>query len=218
MGQYVVLDLEMCWVSKANRRKDYYHANEIIEIGAVLLNEDFDIVDEYKSYVMPQYGKLTSFITSLTGITIADIKDAPRFKDAIDSFTSWIPKDAILVTWSDNDTNQLRYENSMKGIPNALIEKICDNAIDCQKLFGEKIHISRPYKLEEALIISDVLQEGRLHDGLDDAKNTAVLFKKLMQNKELEFHPMYMDAQKEEIAHLSSTLGELLSGLNIQVA
>lgn len=218
MGHYVVLDLEMCWVPKANRRKEYYRGDEIIEIGAVLLNDDYEIIDEYKKYVLPQYGKLTSFITGLTGITFADIKDAPCFKEAFDDFASWIPEDAVLVTWSDNDTNLLRYEGRVKGTSDELIEKICADAIDCQKIFGEKIHISHSYKLEEALNISDVIQEGRLHDGLDDAKNTALLFKKLMQNEVLEFNPVYVEAQREEVTHLGCPLGSLISELNIQVA
>lgn len=38
---YVVIDLEMCKVPKMYRNKIYKYATEIIEIGTVLLNEDF---------------------------------------------------------------------------------------------------------------------------------------------------------------------------------
>ena len=38
---YVVIDLEMCKVPKMYRNKMYKYATEIIEIGTVLLNEDF---------------------------------------------------------------------------------------------------------------------------------------------------------------------------------
>ena len=38
---YVVIDLEMCKVPKMYRNKMYKYATEIIEIGTVLLDEDF---------------------------------------------------------------------------------------------------------------------------------------------------------------------------------
>ena len=41
---YVVIDLEMCKVPKLYRR-NYKHANETIQIGAVLLDSEFKKID-----------------------------------------------------------------------------------------------------------------------------------------------------------------------------
>jgi inhibitor of KinA sporulation pathway (predicted exonuclease) len=48
-----VVDFEMCDVPKGVLRQRYNHGCEIIEIGAVLLDEKFNIVDSFKSYVSP---------------------------------------------------------------------------------------------------------------------------------------------------------------------
>lgn len=51
MNQYVVVDLEMCKVPYLNRKKEFHGANETIQIGAVLLNENYEVVDEFNTYV-----------------------------------------------------------------------------------------------------------------------------------------------------------------------
>ena len=51
MSNYVVIDLEMCNVL-GEAKKAYGYRNEIIEIGAVLLNESYEIKDSFKTYVL----------------------------------------------------------------------------------------------------------------------------------------------------------------------
>ena len=52
---YVVIDLEMCKVPKMYRNKMYKYATEIIEIGTVLLDEDFRQIATLRQYVHPEY-------------------------------------------------------------------------------------------------------------------------------------------------------------------
>ena len=58
MSKYVVVDFEMCDVPKGAVREHYNYGTEIIEIGAVLLDDSLNIVDNFKSYVAPQYGHI----------------------------------------------------------------------------------------------------------------------------------------------------------------
>ena len=81
MNQYVVVDLEMCKVPYSNRKKEFHGANETIQIGAVLLNEKYEVVDEFNTYVRPEFGSLDWFITNLTGITSKDLKSAPTMRE-----------------------------------------------------------------------------------------------------------------------------------------
>ena len=54
---YVVIDLEMCKVPKMYRNKMYKYATEIIEIGTVLLNEDFRQIATLRQYVHPEFDR-----------------------------------------------------------------------------------------------------------------------------------------------------------------
>ena len=51
MKQYVVVDLEMCMVKGTGMKKMKGMRHEIIQIGAVLLNDSYHITDEYVTYV-----------------------------------------------------------------------------------------------------------------------------------------------------------------------
>ena len=74
MEQYLVIDLEFCrtdrYLGKLNK---YYVPHEVIQIGAVILNEDNEVVDRFRSFVHPMYGKLDAKVSELTGITEEDL-------------------------------------------------------------------------------------------------------------------------------------------------
>ena len=110
MSSYVVLDLEMCRVPKGAGRQEFGSANELIQIGAVALDEDYNVTDTFETYVAPRYGSVDSYIQKLTGITRKHTADAPSTEDALEAFVKWLPDDAYLVAWSDNDRAQLERE------------------------------------------------------------------------------------------------------------
>ena len=64
MSGYVVIDLEFCKVP-GSKRKAFNVKQEIIQIGAVLLNSEYEIVDQFSSYVKPAYGHIDPFIQNL---------------------------------------------------------------------------------------------------------------------------------------------------------
>ena len=53
---YLVIDLEMCNVPRDYRSRSYKYANETIQIGAVLLDEEFKRIGTLSQYVHPQGG------------------------------------------------------------------------------------------------------------------------------------------------------------------
>ena len=156
MSKYVIVDLEMCRVPKGFKRENFKSACELIEIGAVLLDDTYEIVDRFKIYVSPEYGEVDQYIQNLTGITKADTKDAPTTKEALELFVNWLPEDAILVSWSDNDEKQIRKEAELKNLDIPGLDKYLDNWEDCQKTFSEKMNSPKNYRLSEALIIADI--------------------------------------------------------------
>ena len=191
MSSYVVLDFEMCPVKK-DKRNTFRCKNELIEIGAVLLDENYNVIDSFKTYVRPKYGQVTPFIQKLTGITKADTDNAPNIKEALEDFISWLPEDAILVSWSENDEMQIRQEMECKGLGITEIDRYLDNWEDCQKNFGEKMNSPKTYRLSEALIIADIDYEEGAHDALVDAYNTALLFAKMKREPKLKLISYYM--------------------------
>ncbi len=75
---HVVIDLEMCRVPRRSSA-DYRYKMETIQIGAVLLDENFVRIGTLSEYVNPSYGAIDSFIGNLTGS-----RPEGRFHDGLD--------------------------------------------------------------------------------------------------------------------------------------
>lgn len=56
---------------------------ETIQIGAVLLDENFERIGTLSEYVNPSYGAIDSFIGNLTGIRQSDLRGAPKLEEAL---------------------------------------------------------------------------------------------------------------------------------------
>lgn len=215
MCKYVVVDFEMCDVPKGIIRERYNCACEIIEIGAVLLDEKFNIVDSFKSYVSPQYGHISNRIHKLTRISDEDVADAPCFEDAIKMFVSWVPVDAIPVSWSDSDETQLSREAKCKFVQLPELDRFFGKWVDCQQTFSKKINQKRCYNLTEALELTGVFYEEGAHDALVDAKNTALLFAKMEQEPKLKLSEYFAECHSEHLTY--SPFADLLKQFSAAV-
>lgn len=191
MKNYAVIDLEMCSVPRGYKRELYNYDYEVIQIGAVLIDSSWNIVDEFMTYVAPEFGTIDSRIEGLTGISRNDVQDAPRFKEALAIFLEWLPENAVLVSWSDNDRKQIEKECEEKELCVDGLNTYLERWIDCQKTFGDKMGAQKNYKLSEALIIADVHCTCGEHDALVDAKNTAQLFIKTETESEMILNQNY---------------------------
>lgn len=84
--KYAILDLETTGHSVLD---------QIIQIGLVVVSDELEVVDTFSTFVKPTV-EIPAFITNLTGITEADVQDAPDLNDAL---LEVIPRidDAVLV-------------------------------------------------------------------------------------------------------------------------
>lgn len=209
MGKYVVYDLEMCKVPKGEKREEFGARQELIQIGAVMLDEEFNTVDMFMTYVAPRYGFVDSFIEKLTGITSANTKDAPSTEEALNAFLAWIPSDAVLVSWSENDPIQIYHEIDGKHIEIPRLETLLDGSLDCQWEFEEKIGATRAYGLSDALSITGIDCNRGAHDALIDARNTALLFAKINLEPELQMSKYYLTEEDMNCYRSSGVLPRL---------
>lgn len=178
--RYIVVDLEMNRMDKKYKEERQICNMEIIEIGAVMLDDSFREIAHYKTYVKPQFSEsIGAFYEKLTGITTAMVEDAPVFEDAIRDFLAWCKADGTEVqicTWSDTDYSQVAHEMKLKNYEPTKDEKeVLRDWYDFQKEYGEVVGFSKAVSLENALLYAGVDFQGRQHDALVDARNTAEL-------------------------------------------
>ncbi len=213
MSKHAIVDLEMCKSVKQTQKKPIM---EIIQIGAVLLNEDNNIIDTFNIYVKPEYGYVDGFIHGLTGINNSDLVNAPMIEEAMEQFMDWLPEDVICVSWSDTDKHQIKKELKYKNINIAGVDKILEQWQDCQKMFSKKLKEKKAYSLEEALNMCDIEAEGKAHNGYYDARNTATLYTKMETEKDFKINELYKAAKDNKVEGLSYSMGELFAGLKLE--
>ena len=171
--EYVIFDLE--WnqppVETAAVTEPVYLEGEIIEIGAVKLNDAFEPVDELRLYIAPQYyTKMHRKIASLTGIHDRDLQSrGVPFPEAFEAFQKWCGEDYAYMTWSMSDLPMLMDNMRLYGIDTSELP-VC---YDIQRMFSREImRENGRFSLDHAL---EILGErgDAAHDALHDARNTA---------------------------------------------
>lgn len=166
--RYVVVDLEAsCWEAAWAR-----HRMETIEIGAVRLDEDFAVVNEFDEFVRPVVvPRLSSFCRRLTSITQEQVDAADTFPSVFAQFLRWIgPEPYRLVTWGVFDLDQIGRDCERHGVP--FPTELADRHLNLKSTFTKWTRVKRA-GVREALDVLGIAHVGREHRGIDDARNIA---------------------------------------------
>lgn len=170
---YIVFDLEWNAPSDLEEKTVTALTSEIVEIGAVKLNDRFETVDEFRVFIKPRFfPKMSRKITRLTGVydKLLQTEGLP-FPDAYRKFMDWCGDEIIFLTWSQSDIpvlaeNMRAYDISAAELP---------DCADVQRVFGYEIMRSdTQVSLDRALSILGKKGE-KAHDALNDAKNTVAV-------------------------------------------
>ena len=213
--KHIVVDLEMNEISGKYRREKAMCKMEIIEIGAVLLDENYMEIGHFKTLVKPQFNeKIGALYESITGITTEMVQNAPVFADGLQMFLSWCRsvKDEIrLYQWSDSDLMQITKEMNLKKVNLSEEEQ---NFLtvwnDFQREYGEKLMLHRQVSLKNAVMYAGLDFEGKEHDALCDARNTGILLR-IIRDPELCTEMLGKVIEVMTPKGLSATLGELFN-------
>ena len=166
----IVFDLE------ATCEKDGSLEHEVIEIGAVKVNEDGEVLDTFTTFVKPDnHLVLTDFCKELTSIQQSDVDTAPNFPEAIQRFQEWIGKEEfVLASWGFYDKKQLLKQVKEHRLSTDWLER----HTSLKHAYAEFKRLKRPCGVAKALNREGMTFDGTAHRGIDDAKNIARIFAK----------------------------------------
>ena len=181
---YIILDLE--W-NNVYHKKENRFINEILQIGAVKLNEDFNLIDSFQVMIKSALThKLSNKVIKLTGITSEDMMGGIPLCDAVNSYNDWAGKDAVTMTWSTSDLYAIVDNANTFKLPNTLfISKYLDLQTYVQNELKQLgIIINNQVSLINAANLLDIpTDEFNLHTAKDDSYIASLILKKTF-NKE----------------------------------
>jgi inhibitor of KinA sporulation pathway (predicted exonuclease) len=205
---HIIIDLEFTPIGDPAIRNNL--RQEIIEIGAVRLDDNYEYVDRFEVYVQPQLTSLSPHISRLTGIDKCELRNAPCFEKALDMFKEWIGTDKFRIyQWSENDKSQIVKECRYKGILDKQ-SMLCNKYWrDIQRLYTRVFHKCRKPSLESALAELAADFEGKMHSAGDDAMNTAWLLQVMAVREKYEQATKTIKSIMEAPQN-RSTLGDII--------
>ena len=170
----IVLDLEAsCW---DNSQRIPREESEIIEIGAVKLNQDYEILEEFDTFVRPTFHPaISDYCTQLTSIKQSDVSNASEFIDAMSKFEAWCGNDVQFMSWGFYDRNQIIRECNWKKYKGKMPQLINNHVSAKHKIMSFE-NVAR-LSLDAALKRFKMQFEGTPHRGIDDTRNIVKVIK-----------------------------------------
>lgn len=170
---YIVLDLEWNQSPGGKEGSVKHFPFEIIEIGAVKLDEDFVQTGEFHRLIRPQvYQQMHFKISEVTHMNMGELRNQGRtFSQVIQEFLDWCGEDFCFCTWGSMDLTELQRNMAYYGRPIPFPVPLI--YYDVQKLYclehgGGK---NKP-SLDQAVQEQGIPRERPFHRALDDAYYT----------------------------------------------
>lgn len=180
---------------------------EIIQIGALKLDKNFETISTFNRLVKPTlYKSIHPFIENLTKITNEMVDSCEDFISVYEDFLNFIGDDEIILcVWGLADIKELIRNIKFYDLPATYISKYIDVQKYTSKFF--KFPKSSRIGLKNAIEFLNIPFEGEFHDAFNDAHYTAEIFKLIYSHRRIKpslyTPPRRMSQPKEKVDMVS---------------
>lgn len=200
---YIVLDLEWNQCPYGKDKENPKLPFEILEIGAVKLDENREIIGTFSETIRPAVYKQLHYRTrEVLGQRLEEFKKSRPFPEVAADFLTFCGEDYIFCTWGPSDLPELQRNLLFYGMDGHFPYPFL--YYDVQKLFSlckEDGKLRR--SLELAVEMMGIQKESPFHHAFDDTYYTALILQKLDWEKSRDYlsvdyyHPP--ESREEEI-------------------
>ena len=176
---YIVLDLEWNQCPGGKERENPDLPFEILEIGAIRLDESFHMKDSFHERIRPQvYHQLHYRTKQILGVSIKEFNKARKFPAVLKDFLKWCGTDYTFATWGPMDLDYLQNNMDFYRIQQTLAKPLF--YYDVQKLFSLIYEDGKTRKsLKYAADFFELEQDRPFHRAIDDAYYTAKILSRM---------------------------------------
>jgi inhibitor of KinA sporulation pathway (predicted exonuclease) len=177
MMSYIVLDLE--WNQAMSSKSSIFNklpihlSGEIIQIGAVKLDEAMVPSEEFQADVKPIYFRRMHYkVKKLTGFDKERLSLGRSFTEVFEDFRAWCGPDAVFITWGYDDRRIMEQNIIIHDLDWDWIGRW----INLQLIYNIQTGGDKNQKALSAAMEHFCIEQTRMaHDALGDAYNTAIV-------------------------------------------
>jgi sporulation inhibitor KapD len=183
---YIVVDFEFT-NSSGMRFIPRGFISEIIEIGMIVCDEQKEL-SSFTKFVKPVlFPKLSQSVMDFTGISQSDADNGMTFSAMLAEIDKhYVSGETKIVAWGDSDELVLKEQCRRYKLDYPFSDS---DYLDLAKLYSGKCNSERTISLLDAVAAENVGSSGYAHMALDDARNTALILQKLLQQNKIEGSP-----------------------------
>lgn len=175
---YIVLDLE--WNQGNGGEAEVKELPfEIIDIGAIKLNHERQMTDEFNQLVRPSvYDRMHHITSKIIHLHMRDLRKGNPFTQVMGEFLAWCGEDYTFCTWGPADLTEMQRNLRYYQMP-----PVCDRPmryLDVQKLFSIAYEDKKTRRsLEYAIDFLQISKDIPFHRAFSDAYYTAKILARL---------------------------------------
>lgn len=212
---YIILDLEWNQSPKGKDGELSQIPFEIIEIGAIKLDESGNIIDSFNKLIKPVvYKELHHIIKDITGFTMKELNKGESFPTVAQAFINWCGDEYKFCTWGSLDITELFRNMRYHHIP---LPKPPIFYFDLQRIFNIQFENGdrNTRSLEYAVDYLHIKTDEHFHRAYYDALYTAYVFQKLdidliNKNYSIDYYQV-PTTRSEEISVVYDTHSQFVS-------
>lgn len=201
---FIVLDLEWNQSNTGEEPEVKEMPFEIIDIGAIKLNDERVMIDEFNSLVKPVvYLHMHKITSKIIHLHMQDLQKGRPFQEVMAEFLNWCGEQYVFCTWGPLDLYELQRNIRYFDMP-ALSEKAI-RFLDIQKLFSIAFEDKKSRRsLEYAIDFLEIEKDIPFHRAFSDAYYTAKVLARLPQEVLVNYSidTFILPKTKEEEIHI----------------
>ncbi len=184
---YIIFDLEFNqgWDEKENKViTNSKNPFEIIQIGAVKLDENLNVVSSFNKLIKPKiYSQINPYVKKITNITMEQLNEAEDFKNIWKEFIGFFTDNRnVLGVWGTSDIKELIRNIEYHKLDSSVIPR---EYINIQYYASKHFNLQKGKNigLKNAVKLLNITGNNKFHDAFYDACYTAEVFKKIYNKK-----------------------------------
>ena len=177
--EYIVLDLEWNQSPRGKAGERRGMPFEIIEIGAVKLDESMTVLSQFDEVIKPAvYRQLHHKTKEILHLEMEELAKARSFKAVAEDFFRWCGDDYMMCTWGSMDLTELQRNLNFFRVKNSMKKPLL--YYDVQKLFSILYEDGKSRRsLRDAVEYLEIEEDIPFHRAIDDTLYTVKILQKM---------------------------------------